>query len=166
MLSLCCSFHDVWALLSWSGISLLTLRVSFFLRMMEVGQPWSGRQSTSTWTRWSCCCPKELTSASGTRLAEESVHFVLAILYKRIKYKTIVVLFSRRRTSAFTGQRSLAAWTLPSCSWMPTVICRPSTSTETLRCTSPLGRIAWTVSRELLPPGRKTFNKIAFWTVV
>lgn len=51
----------------------------FFLRMMEVGQPWSGRQSTSMWTRLSCFCPKELTSASGTRLAKESVHSVSTI---------------------------------------------------------------------------------------
>lgn len=50
-------------------------------------------------------------------------------------------LCARRRTFAFTGQRSQAVWTLPSCSWMLTVICTPLTSTETLLCTLPLGRI-------------------------
>lgn len=40
--------------------------LSLMLRMMVVGRLWSGPLSTSMWTWWSCCCPKALTSISGT----------------------------------------------------------------------------------------------------
>lgn len=40
--------------------------LSLTLRMMVVGRLWSGPLSTSMWTWWSCCCPKALTSISGT----------------------------------------------------------------------------------------------------
>lgn len=130
-------------------IHFLSLKLFFFLRMTEVGRPWFGPQSTNMWTKWSCFCPKELTSASGTRLAKDSVYFVIDIEKCSIIVSLHCFLF-RRKTSAFTGQRSLAAWRLPSCCWTLAVICKPSTSTETLLYTSLLGRIAWIVSRELL----------------
>lgn len=48
-----------------------------WIRMMEAGPPWSGQQNTNMWTRWSCFCPKELTSASGTRSATKPVQTVV-----------------------------------------------------------------------------------------
>lgn len=40
--------------------------LSLTLRMMVVGRLWSGLLSTSMWNWWNCCCPKALTSISGT----------------------------------------------------------------------------------------------------
>ena len=69
-------------------------------------------------------------------------------------YCWFLFIFCRRKTFAFTGRHSPAAWRLLSCCWMPTAIWRLSTSTETLLCTSLLGRIAWIASRELWAPGK------------
>lgn len=54
----------------------------FFARMMEAGQPWSGRQNTNMLTRWSCFCPKEPTSASGTRWAKKNIQSVWHVILK------------------------------------------------------------------------------------
>lgn len=71
----------------------LVISCVFFLRTMAVGQPWSGRQSTSMWTRWSYFCPKELTSASGTRLVQEPVHSVRHTIPKNPKLYNCCFMF-------------------------------------------------------------------------
>lgn len=132
-----------------------------FIRMMEAGQPSSGRQNISTWTRSSCFCPKGLTLALGTRLAKTSVQSVSNILNfktsKIIQLLPHVMLPSRKRTYASTGQHFLAVRILRSSSSMPIVTCRLPTFTETLRCTSLPGRTVLTASREFKPPEGTSF---------
>ena len=76
-------FHlKVICFLGLKEVLFFIIMMYIFPRMMEAGLPWSGRQNTNMLTRWSCFCPKEPTSASGTRWAKKNIQSVWHVIWK------------------------------------------------------------------------------------